>query len=764
MPEKKHQCPSCGAELISKHIYVKKLVCNYCGQIAIVNANGLIAARGKNNPLLDYSSVLRLTMKASAHDVQFEVRGRIRFTYPGGYWDEWAVILRGAEDKNVWIQEDDGALVAFTEAENGFDYSKVVQYNIGDTLKIGERKIFITEKGVAEVNGYEGEILSESDLASTIEYWDGILIGSGRIVSIECVNGIYTAFEGRPLPVDCINILAALSSDSKKETLKRTSLSPVRQITCTACGAALSIFRNTSGYYACNYCQSVLDTKSSDAQLLEKLNLKIPVMSSITLGACVTLNDKLHVAVGRTRWKNNYYELNSSGTYDRETWEYDEWLFAAEDGSSVYICEDAEGLTLSEELYPEYPNVNNDRRIHRFDTNIPYEVNEFGDSEVVFFEGESTYHICVGDRKKFAEYRVGNDQSYSVEYRLDQTGNITEIEFFSDRCIKPGEFLNVKSAEALQNNPNAGTGAKLSGTGSPLQHELFAPLTKETMAKSRKIVRKLPYSFNRKFFFVLCVVSIVACIILASNASRFGSTIFSERVNLCDPYSDYPQKIIPCYQVPLFTCSNAQVQSQVADSTVVSDDDFDNAGDSDFDENTATDYETYDEVDTVTEIASDIADTTGQEDDEVQSNTVTGKVHEVFCAETPYFDVDPSMKICEINVSLPLGSIDKSVNADISVINSSGTPVLERNVEFFVRNSYYSNSESFEKFTEKIVVDKNDTYKIRLSMSSVYTDFEGIQLDVSFSKNRVQSEFFTLAVFFFSGLGIIFMRKRRVKV
>jgi predicted RNA-binding Zn-ribbon protein involved in translation (DUF1610 family) len=757
MPEKKHQCPSCGAELVSKHIYVKKLVCNYCGQIALVNANGLIAAQGKNNPLLDYSSVLRLNMKASAHDVQFEVRGRIRFNYAGGYWDEWAVILQGAEEKNVWIQEDDGALVAFTESEKKYNYSDIIQFEIGDTYKVGNEKIFITEKGDAVISGYEGEIVSGNDLASTIKYWDGILIGSGRIISIEFVNGRYTAFEGRPLSVDCIGDIDMPVQGSQKDTLMRTSLSPVKQITCTSCGAALSLFRNTSGYYTCNYCQSVLDTRSKEARILEVLDTAIPVLSFIKLGYCILLKDKLHVAVGRTRWRNKYYEMNSTGGYDYETWEYDEWLFAAEDGSSVYICEDAEGFTVSEELYPEYPNVNTNAVMHTFDSNIQCAAKEYGDSEVIFFEGESTYHIRKGDCKKFAEYQTGSQGVNSVEYRFDTAGKMIEVEFFCDRNITSDELRKYES----QNNKKDSIVFTSAANENATQHELFSPLTKETMSKSRKIVRKLPYSFNRKLFLILCGLSIIACIILTTNASHFGNTIFCERVNLCDSYSNYPKNIIPCYQIPLFTCNNALSKIPAVDTTaVLADDNYDGSGESDLDENTDSDNEPVNDVNSVTETetASDIMDTTGQ------TMTVKDQVHEIFCAETPYIDVDSSMKICELNVSLPLINLyDKSVNAEIAIINSSGVPVLERNVEFFVRSGY-SESESFEKFSEKIFVDKNEKYKIKLSMSSVSTDFGGTQLEVTFRTNRVQSEFFTLAVFFFAGLGLIFMRKRRVKV
>jgi predicted RNA-binding Zn-ribbon protein involved in translation (DUF1610 family) len=758
MPEKKHQCPSCGAELVSKHIYVKKLVCSYCGQIAVVNANGLIAAQGKNNPLLDYSSVLRLNMKAFAHDVQFEVRGRIRFNYASGYWDEWAVILQGAEEKNVWIQEDDGALVAFTESEKKYNYSDLTQFEIGDTYKVGDDQIFITEKGDAVVSGYEGEIISENELTSTINYWDGILIGSGRIISVEFVNGKYTAFEGRPLSSDCICGIDIPVQGSQKDTLSRTSLSPVKQITCTSCGAALNLFRNTSGYYTCNYCQSVLDTRSKEARLLEVLDTAMPVRSFVKLGYCILLKDKLHVAVGRTRWRNKYYEMNSIGGYDYETWEYDEWLFAAEDGSSVYICEDAEGFTLSEELYPEYPNVNRNAVMRTFDSNIQCAAKEYGDSEAIFFEGESTYHIRKGDLKKFAEYQTGNQCTNSVEYRFDTTGKMIEVEFFYDRTITSGDLKKYESQMAQQSNQKDGIVFASAGNEKITQHELFSPLTKETMSKSRKIVRKLPYSFNRKLFLVLSGLSILACIILASNASRFGDVIFNERVKLCDPYSEYPKNIIPCYQIPLFTCGNSLAQTPVTDTTSFVDiDTYDGSGESDFDETTDA-GDGSNSVDTVTEIASDMGDANNQ------PNSQTGQMHEVFCAETQYFNVDPSMKICELVIELPLGSNDKSVNADIAIVNSSGNTVLERNVEFFVRNSYYSDNENLEKFNEKLVVDKNEKYKIKLSMSSVYTDFEGTQLEISFLKNRVQSEFFTLAVFFFLGLGLIFMRKRRVKV
>jgi ribosomal protein S27E len=307
-------------------------------------------------------------------------------------------------------------------------------------------------------------------------------------------------------------------------TIARTSLSPIRAIRCAGCGAALDIFRSRTNYFTCHYCGTVLDARSETGKALSKLESVVPPRSFIRLGKAAVFDGTLYVAIGRTRWTSNYRELDE-GEYGDETWSYDEWFMAAENGTGFYLVEDDEGFTRSVEYYPKYPALAEDTAIHDFTNDKLRDVLETGIATVSYFEGESTYRVTPQDRIAFSMYRSG-DVDYLVESRLDGSGAIVEVEFFTERRLAPELVAQAFDRDAAGSDEafiplNPATGAQQSEATPSTGRR---PDTKLSPAKAS--VANPTARFAAKVF-ALCMA---VCFILGIYAPFSGTVVFRGEV------------------------------------------------------------------------------------------------------------------------------------------------------------------------------------------------------------------------------------------
>jgi hypothetical protein len=159
-----------------------------------------------------------------------------------------------------------------------------------------------------------------------------------------------------------------------------------------------------------------------------------------------TFNGKKHQVLGRTRWQSDYKEYwaeDGETGYSDERWEYDEWVLMSEDRTYFYLIEDAGGYAFSRSILPKVPNLPKGTTLLNFTNGHKERVLEYGDSRVVYFEGESTYQIKAGDQVKFGEYRSGG-KSYLAEWRLDSNSKeVKEIEFFEETSVPEGDILTA---------------------------------------------------------------------------------------------------------------------------------------------------------------------------------------------------------------------------------------------------------------------------------------------------------------------------------
>lgn len=223
----------------------------------------------------------------------------------------------------------------------------------------------------------------------------------------------------------------------------------IRQFKCSNCGGELNIINKRTNYIGCQYCGAVLDAHTEAHRIITKLNApsNFPPRSFIQLGMTAVFDEKKHQVLGRTRWQSNYKEHwaeEGETGYSDERWEYDEWVLMSEDRTYFYLIEDAEGYTISRSVLPKHPGLPRGNETVNFYSGKREGLAEYGDSEVVYFEGESTYQIRAGDRVKFAQYDSKGYQ-YLTEWRLTDSGEIKEVEFFREELVSYKTLLKAFS-------------------------------------------------------------------------------------------------------------------------------------------------------------------------------------------------------------------------------------------------------------------------------------------------------------------------------
>lgn len=224
-----------------------------------------------------------------------------------------------------------------------------------------------------------------------------------------------------------------------------------RQFKCNSCGGELELQNKRTQYVACPYCGSVADA-SSDAFKVLTTNgnpSNFQPRTLLKIGLVGKIRNNTYKIIGRTCWKSNYQEYwaeDGGAGYSSEQWTFDEWLLLDEDGGYLSIIEDSEGFSFSESIIPKYPSIPVDTKIDDFYTGNSNVATEYGKSEIMYFEGESTYQINIGDSASFSQYSLSKTD-YIAEWRFDENNKLKEVEFFKESPVSKGELQAAFSSD-----------------------------------------------------------------------------------------------------------------------------------------------------------------------------------------------------------------------------------------------------------------------------------------------------------------------------
>ena len=107
-------CPTCGAAQQITNPGVVMAVCEYC-ENAIIWDEDAIRSAGKKATLSEGFTRLYRGASGTLLKKRFRVLGRVRYSFGGGFWDEWFVEL--SDGKSGWLSEDHHQLALETEVK-----------------------------------------------------------------------------------------------------------------------------------------------------------------------------------------------------------------------------------------------------------------------------------------------------------------------------------------------------------------------------------------------------------------------------------------------------------------------------------------------------------------------------------------------------------------------------------------------------------------------------------------------------------------------
>jgi len=177
---RKMSCPACHAPLSIKNRFVKMVTCDFCGQVSLLRERGL-APTGQTATLVNLPSPLYVDAGGTLWGRRFQVMGRLRYQYDGGWWDEWFLVLEN--DKPGWLVEDEGEYRFYVKQTLTSPVPAFEAIRVGSVLSIAGHQVFVTEKGRARIAGGEGQLAFAIVPGEQVDYVDG---SSGDdVVSLE---------------------------------------------------------------------------------------------------------------------------------------------------------------------------------------------------------------------------------------------------------------------------------------------------------------------------------------------------------------------------------------------------------------------------------------------------------------------------------------------------------------------------------------------------------------------------------------------------
>jgi hypothetical protein len=137
--------------------------------------------RGKAASLVDYPSRVQVGMTGTLRGRGFRVLGRVRYTYDSGFWEEWQITWDDSAPPD-WLEEDEGNWLLYRKERVKSAIKPWAEVSVGNTLKVNDYDVFVTEKREGQMAGFQGQFSSVLPLEGKFGYFTGA--ADDKIVSI----------------------------------------------------------------------------------------------------------------------------------------------------------------------------------------------------------------------------------------------------------------------------------------------------------------------------------------------------------------------------------------------------------------------------------------------------------------------------------------------------------------------------------------------------------------------------------------------------
>lgn len=188
-----HDCPSCGAPQPADNPGLVSFACPFCQSVFYVDEQKALAA-GKKSLLTEGFSRLYRGAGGSFHEKRFLVRGRVRYRFTRGFWDEW--YLEREDGSWIWLTEDQHAFCEQQEVELDPQLTSK-RLAPGDRFAQRDQHFVVQEVGAAICIGLEGALPKKIELGETYTYVDATSLDGLYSLGLEYDAKTPTAFLGR---------------------------------------------------------------------------------------------------------------------------------------------------------------------------------------------------------------------------------------------------------------------------------------------------------------------------------------------------------------------------------------------------------------------------------------------------------------------------------------------------------------------------------------------------------------------------------------
>jgi hypothetical protein len=175
-------CPSCGAEHNLADPSTISLVCEYCDNVIVWDQQG-VKLSGKQSRLTEGFSRFYRGATGTIRGQQFQVLGRVRYSFGRGFWDEWYLILDSG--KCVWVTEDNHEFAMQEIHQSGNQFGHFSNYVVGEDVKINGEGFRIQEIDTAVCLGIEGALPKEILPQEKYPYIDGSSFDGTKTFGLE---------------------------------------------------------------------------------------------------------------------------------------------------------------------------------------------------------------------------------------------------------------------------------------------------------------------------------------------------------------------------------------------------------------------------------------------------------------------------------------------------------------------------------------------------------------------------------------------------
>ena len=378
-------CPGCGGPVEFRASSSLVTVCEYCHS-AVARGDKRVEDHGKIADLVQTQSKLKLGMKGNFKDKRFDVVGRVQYQHAaGGVWNEWYLLFPG--ERWGWLAEAQGRYyLTFEERlKSTFTLPDFDSVELGQSFKIKEVNVTVTEKGTATLGSAEGEIP-----------WDVRPGAKHRYADLRGDAGTFATFEFGLVPHIFLGQSVELgdlklSGDAGMAPEETISVSALK-LSCPKCAGALTLYApDESLRVTCPSCTALLDVSNGKLAYLQTLSIK-QVHPVLPLGSQGKLQGNEYTVIGF---------MERFVLYNGISFPWTEYLLYSNSIGFRWLVNSSDHWSFVEQIDFTSAWPPPDRVSYKSDSYRKYDV---GTATVRYVLGEFSWRVEIGETSETMDY------------------------------------------------------------------------------------------------------------------------------------------------------------------------------------------------------------------------------------------------------------------------------------------------------------------------------------------------------------------------